>query len=94
MHGAGLQLNNGDKNTTDDWECIVIGKLNAVKLTTDTRIEDLDFAATLVPADHILLRLYADLSDRIVSPVEFASWYTEMAGSIRPNWRAICRDSQ
>ena len=72
----GLQLNNGDKNTTADWECIMVGKLNAIKLTTDTRIEDLDFAATLVPADHILLRLYADLSDRIVTPQEFASWYT------------------
>ena len=72
----GLQLNNGDKNTTADWECITVGKLNAIKLTTDTRIEDLDFAATLVPADHILLRLYADLSDRIVAPHEFASWYT------------------
>jgi hypothetical protein len=71
----GLQLNNGDKNTTADWQCVVDARLNAVKLTTDTDVADLDFACTLVPPSHILLRLFADLSGRVVGPIEFASWF-------------------
>lgn len=71
----GLQLRNGD-NTTDDWACVMEGKLDAVKFTTDTAFYDLDYACTLVTPSHILLRLFADLSERVVQPQEFASWYT------------------
>lgn len=70
----GLQLRNGD-NTTDDWACVVIGKLDAVKFTTDTSFDDLDYACTLVPPHHVLLRLFADLDGRVVLPHEFASWF-------------------
>lgn len=70
----GLQLRNGE-NTAADFACIIDGKLNAAKMTTDTAFEDLDFLCTLVSPEHILLRLFADLSDRVVGPVEFASWF-------------------
>lgn len=70
----GLQLRNGN-NTTDDWTCVIVGKLDACKFTTDTAFDDLDYACTLVESSRILLRLFADMGDRIVSPTEFASWF-------------------
>ena len=79
----GLQLRNGD-NTTDDWACISIAKLDAVKFTTDTSLDDLRYACTLVPPEHILVRLFMPGDDpNLADPLKFASlfggWLTEFA---------------
>lgn len=71
----GLQLRNGD-NAPADWNCVRAGKLDAVKFTTDTAIDDLYYACTLVPPSHILLRLFMPGDDpALQNPVIFASMF-------------------
>jgi hypothetical protein len=58
-----------------DFECVRIAGLKAAKLTTENPPETVDrLVAVGVPAASIVVRLFADLSDRSVEPAEFCDW--------------------
>jgi len=54
-----------------------VAKCNAIKLMTNSTFESLDaFIAQGIDPKKIVLRLFADMADRVVTPQEFYSWQT------------------
>lgn len=72
-----------------DWEVFRLGKFEALKLTTSSRPEDVDRARAINPDVTILLRLFADFNNRVVTPAEFATW---MTGDVKPFYDRGVRD--
>ena len=71
----GLHMRSGGPCRDSDFECVRIAGLKAAKLTTENPPETVDrLVAVGVPAASIVVRLFADLSDRSVKPAEFCDW--------------------
>lgn len=57
-----------------DFQAVAISKSNAVKLLSTAAPEDVDALKAIDPNILIVVRLYSDFSQRIVSPGDFISW--------------------
>ena len=63
-----------------DLELVRVGRIEAVKLLTTAAPEDVDALRAINPDIFLMVRLYADFSNRRVTPAEFATWLApEMA---------------
>ena len=71
----GLHLRADGPNTEADFECVRIGRIEAAKILTSTPPSDFDRLVALgIRPDRIVMRLFADFRDRIITPSEFCSW--------------------
>jgi hypothetical protein len=71
----GLHMRSGGPCRDSDFECVRIAGLKAARVTTENPPETVDrLVAVGVPAASIVVRLFADLSDRSVKPAEFCDW--------------------
>jgi len=71
----GLHMRSGGPCRDSDFECVRIAGLKAAKLTTENPPETVDRLVALgVPAESVVVRLFADLSDRTAKPEEFCDW--------------------
>jgi len=64
-----------------DLAVIRLAKVEAVKLLSTASPNDVDRLRAINPQMFIMVRMYANFKNRIVSPDDFASW---MAGDLRP----------
>lgn len=57
-----------------DFEAVRVGRVEAVKLLSTARPEDVDRLRQINPDMFIMVRLFASFQDRVVRADEFASW--------------------
>lgn len=70
---VGLHGRTNGRLTQADLDCVRIGKIEAAKLLSTAAYTDVDSLRAINPSIFILVRLFADFSNRVISPELFVS---------------------